>query len=49
MDVYDVNVLKIYLEENKIDVVLYCVGEIVVSESIENLSKYFIVNVVGMN
>ena len=49
LDVYDANALKAYLEENKIDAVLHCAGEIVVSESIENPSKYFTANVAGMN
>ena len=49
LDVYDASVLKTYLEENKIDAVLHCAGEIVVSESIENPSKYFTANVAGMN
>ena len=35
LDVYDASALKAYLEENKIDAVLHCAGEIVVSESIE--------------
>ena len=49
LDVYDSSALKAYLEENKIDAVLHCAGEIVVSESIENPSKYFTANVAGMN
>ena len=49
LDVYDASALKAYLEENKIDAVLHCAGEIVVSESIENPSKYFTANVAGMN
>ena len=49
LDVYDASALKTYLEENKIDAVLHCAGEIVVSESIENPSKYFTANVAGMN
>ena len=49
LDVYDASSLKTYLEENKIDAVLHCAGEIVVSESIENPSKYFTANVAGMN
>ena len=36
LDVYDASALKTYLEENKVDAVLHCAGEIVVSESIEN-------------
>ena len=39
LDVYDASALKTYLEENQIDAVLHCAGEIVVSESIENPSK----------
>ena len=35
LDVYDASALKTYLEENQIDAVLHCAGEIVVSESIE--------------
>ena len=49
LDVYDASALKTYMEENKIDAVLHCAGEIVVSESIENPSKYFTANVAGMN
>lgn len=49
LDVYDASALKAYLEENQIDAVLHCAGEIVVSESIENPSKYFTANVAGMN
>ena len=49
LDVYDSSALKAYLEENQIDAVLHCAGEIVVSESIENPSKYFTANVAGMN
>lgn len=49
LDVYDASALKTYLEENKIDAVLHCAGEIVVSESVENPSKYFAANVAGMN
>ena len=49
LDVYDSSALKTYLEENQIDAVLHCAGEIVVSESIENPSKYFTANVAGMN
>ncbi len=37
LDVYDASALKAYLEENQIDAVLHCAGEIVVSESIEIL------------
>ena len=48
LDVYDASALKAYLEENQIDAVLHCAGEIVVSESIENPSKYFTANVAGM-
>lgn len=49
LDVYDASALKAYLEENQIDAVLHYAGEIVVSESIENPSKYFTANVAGMN
>lgn len=49
LDVYDASALKAYLEENQIDAVLHYTGEIVVSESIENPSKYFTANVAGMN
>ena len=49
LDVYDELALKDYLQSHKIDAVLHCAGEIVVSESIENPSKYFAANVAGMN
>lgn len=49
LDVYDASALKAYLEENQIDAVLHYAGEIVVSESIENPSKYFTANVAGMD
>ena len=49
LDVYDESALKAYLQSYKIDAVLHCAGEIVVSESIENPSKYFSANVAGMN
>ncbi|HFH1755298.1 TPA: NAD-dependent epimerase/dehydratase family protein, partial [Streptococcus pneumoniae] len=49
LDVYDASALKAYLEENQIDAVLHYAGEIVVSESIENPSKYFTANVAGRN
>ena len=49
LDVYDEVALKDYLENHPIDAVLHCAGEIVVSESVENPSKYFAANVAGMN
>lgn len=49
LDVYDESELKAYLQSYKIDAVLHCAGEIVVSESIEDPSKYFSANVAGMN
>lgn len=49
LDVYDESALKDYLEKNKIDAVLHCAGEIIVSESMENPNKYFAANVAGMN
>ena len=49
LDVYDESALKAYLQSHKIDAVLHCAGEIVVSESIEDPSKYFSANVAGMN
>ena len=49
LDVYDESALKAYLQSYKIDAVLHCAGEIVVSESIEDPSKYFSANVAGMN
>ncbi|PMR65551.1 UDP-glucose 4-epimerase GalE [Streptococcus intermedius] len=49
LNVYDEVALKDYLENHPIDAVLHCAGEIVVSESVENPSKYFAANVAGMN
>lgn len=49
MDVYNQKELKLYLQNHQIDAVLHCAGQIVVSESMENPSKYFEENVAGMN
>lgn len=48
-DVYNSQLLTEFLQQHKIDAVLHCAGEIVVSESMENPYKYFSANVSGMN
>lgn len=49
LDVYQKEDLRAYLQNNKIEAVLHCAGEIVVSESMGNPIKYFDANVTGMH